>query len=255
LFFLCSFHAMSFDQATIIAERDVSANGEAAPRTGDEAEAAAREARRQRRLALVGRLMEAGEEAAMNLTEGMAGRLFGDKLEAYLRIGDPALAWSRVTRTIRQLAALEERFDEDAETRAARIAAERIAAQNAARAAEARREAQALSDACDQTKELVHDAIREMYRDAAPETPGYERERLIDDLFSDYAFKGNYDGDPTDIVVRIMRTAYLTDDGSPTDDEPMEVTREEAQAYIDAIRAAGGLAPKVQKPDGHDPPD
>ncbi len=242
---------MSFDQATIVAERDVSANGEAATA----AEAAAREARRQRRLALVGRLMDAGEEAAMNLTEGMAGRLFGDKLEAYLRIGDPALAWSRVTRTIRQLAALEERFDEDAETRAARIDAERTAAQNAARAAEVRREAQAAREAQDMTKELAREAIREMYRDADHEMPSPERERLLHDLFADYALTDDFADDPEDIVVRIMRNAYLTEDGEPTYDQAMEVTREEAQAYIDAIRAAGGLAPKVRKPDGHDPPD
>jgi hypothetical protein len=198
--------------------------------------------------------METGEEAAMNLTEGMAGRLFGDKLEAYLRIGDPALSWSRVTRTIRQLAALEERFDEDDETRAARIAAERATAQNAARTAEAEREAQAEAEARGETKELARDAIREIYRDAAPETPSPEREQLLHDLFADYAFKGDFSGDAVDIVVKIMRTAYLTDDGSDTDDETMEVTREEVQAYIDAIRSAGGLAPEQPQPDGQGPP-
>jgi hypothetical protein len=227
-------------------------------RTGEAAsaaEAAAREARRQRRLALVGRLMEAGEEAAMNLTEGMAGRLYGDRLEAYLRITDPALAWSRVTRTIRQLAALEERFDESDETRAARIAAERAAALNAARAAEAEREAQAEADARDETKELAQDAIREMYRDADPETPSPERERLLHDLFADYAITGDFYGDAADVIVRIMRTAYLSDDESSTDDESMEVTREEAQAYIDAIRSAGGLQPEQPQPDGQGPPE
>ncbi len=218
------------------------------------AEAAAREARRQRRLALVGRLMEAGEEAAMNLTEGMAGRLFGDRLEAYLRINDPALAWSRVTRTVRQLAALEERFDESDETRAARIAAEHAAARNAARAAESKREAQVEADARDEAKELARDAIREIYREAAPETPSPEREQLLHDLFADYAFKGDFSGDAVDIIVKIMRTAYLTDDGSDTDDETMEVTREEAQAYIDAIRSAGGLQPEQPQPDGQGPP-
>ncbi len=216
------------------------------------AEAAAREARRQRRLALVGRLLDAGEEAAMNLTEGMAGRLYGDRLEAYLRIGDPALAWSRITRTVRQLAALEERFDEDADTRAARIAAERATAE---RAAKAERDAQELSEVRDRTKTLVQDAIREIYRDAAPETPSPEREQLLRDLFADYAVTDDYYDDPADIVVRILRTAYLTDDGSPTDDETMEVTREEAQAYIDAIRSAGGLQPEQPQPDGQGPPE
>jgi hypothetical protein len=37
-------------------------------------------------------------------------------------------------------------------------------------------------------------------------------------------------------------------------DQSMEVTREEAQAYIDAIRSAGGLKPEVPQPDGQGPP-
>jgi hypothetical protein len=84
--------------------------------------------------------------------------------------------------------------------------------------------------------------------------PSPERERLLHDLFADYAITNDFGGDPANIIVRIMRNAYLTEDGEPTYDESMEVTREEAQAYIDAIRAAGGLQPEEPRPGGQGPP-
>jgi hypothetical protein len=162
-----------------------------------------REARRARRLESLERVRLAAEEMALHLADGVAGRLPEDEQEMFAKIRDPYLAFSRAERAVRRIAALEDRLDEDAETRAARIAAERTAQAAAdARAAAARAEeaAQAPGRA---KKRAIRRAMRRVLRDTDPETEYLDREVLLDDLFDDYESYDDYAGEPAEIVAKL----------------------------------------------------
>jgi hypothetical protein len=71
--------------------------------------------------------------------------------------------------------ALEDRLDEDARTRAARLKEEREA--------EARKAAR---ESLNAEKRIVRRAVREAFREATPDLDRDRREKLLDDLFRDY---------------------------------------------------------------------
>src|SRR5665213_3614556 len=100
-------------------------NGEAAPAIDP------REARREARLLSLEKVRQAAEEMSLQLNNGFAGRLPEHEQWQYDRVKDVPTAFTRVTKTFMQIIAMEERVEEDAETRRARIQAE--AAERAAR--------------------------------------------------------------------------------------------------------------------------
>jgi hypothetical protein len=190
-----------------IAQIDTAAlDGEAA------AAAEAREARRLRRLESVELMRLAAEQMAVRLNEGLAGRLFGEEHEAFEKVDNPYLAYTRVSRTFHQLILLEERLDEDAETREARIAAER--AEQAQRIAEAqkRREAEAVRVVVDHKATSIRKAVRAAHRDAYPEMEHPEREMILDAVFEDFEEIEDYDGDAAGIVARLCHTLDMRPD-------------------------------------------
>jgi hypothetical protein len=172
-------------------------------------EAELRAARRARRLESLERVRLAAEEMALHLADGVAGRLPEDAQEVFAKIRDPHLAFSRAERAVRRLAALEDRLDEDAETRAARIAAER-AAQAAADARAAALRAEDAARAPERAKKhAIRRAMRRVLRDADPETEYLDREVLLNDLFDDYESYDNYAGDTAEIVAKLCSALNL----------------------------------------------
>jgi hypothetical protein len=162
-----------------------------------------REARRGRRLESLERVRLAAEEMALHLADGVAGRLPEHEQEVFAKIRDPHLAFSRAERAVRRIAALEDRLDEDAETRAARIAAER-AAQAAADARAAAARAEEAAQAPERAKKrAIRRAMRRVLRDTDPETEYLDREVLLNDLFDDYESYDDYAGDPAEIVAKL----------------------------------------------------
>jgi hypothetical protein len=182
--------------------------------------AAEREARRMARLARLEGMREMGYEMACRLNDWVAGRLPEPECAAFADIKDPVLAFSRMTSTVRRIIALEERLDEDAETREARIAAEaaerarKIAAEKAAQE-EAELEAQAgtasepwLSRTEKEVK--VRLAVRDIHRAAEPDMDYRKREDLLDDLFLDYDETDyGYDRPLDDIVADLCEALGL----------------------------------------------
>ncbi len=69
-------------------------------------------------------LRERADTISAQLCAMIQGKLPPHECAAFAHIADPTLAFTRVCTTIRRMVALEERIDEDAETRAERLAAE-----------------------------------------------------------------------------------------------------------------------------------
>jgi hypothetical protein len=135
---------------------------------------AAREARRERRLNHLEILRNIGMEMAAALGHATMGRTEYN-IQAFAKTHDPALAYTRITLAIRRIVALEDRLDEDARTRAARIAEEQ--------AEETRKAAR---ESLNAEKRIVRRAVREAVREADADLDRDRREKLLDDLFSDY---------------------------------------------------------------------
>lgn len=160
-------------------------------------------------------MREMGYEMARRLNDYVAGRLSPDECTAFADIKDPTLAFSRMTSTVRRIIALEERLDEDAETRETRIAAEqaerarKIAAEEAARQqairnAEAARVREAAEAPLREKKQLVRHGLHEASFDMDDDLNHEDRESLLDDLFDQYEIYDDYAGDPDEILAQLI---------------------------------------------------
>jgi hypothetical protein len=138
------------------------------------AKEAAREARHEARLKNLDILCNIGMEIAAGLGHAAARRDEFDT-SAFARVADPATSYTRVALAIRRIMALSHWLDEDAVTRKARIAEQK--------AAEARKTAR---ESLNGEKRIVRRAVREAFREATPDLDRERREKLLDDLFSDY---------------------------------------------------------------------
>jgi len=159
---------------------DGSRPGEAAPQAD-----AAREARRMARLEQLERLRERADRISAQLCNMIQGRLPPDACAAFAHINDPTLAFTRVCTAIRRMVALEERIDEDAETRAERLAAEaakRAQAEAAARIATA---TQNHHDKIRVHRFLADKALRADIRARDTDMSRVRRELLLNDLTAD----------------------------------------------------------------------
>jgi len=141
-------------------------------------------------------------EAALHTTEYICGRLPSWKREAFETVSDPIAALANLNRAIVQVTLAEDRFDESAEERAARIKAEaeaRVRAEQAAAAAHSDAE-RTLRRA--ENKRQANGAIRAITLDYI-RLPYGDREKLFDDLFRELNANGAYDADPAETVADI----------------------------------------------------
>ncbi len=217
----------------------------------------ARETRRARRLVSLENLRNGCEEAVKRLVDGTAGRLPYDEQEIFERVKDPYLAIERMARSVRRIVALEDRLDESAEARAARLAAEAAARANAERDAEAWAAGQPERD----KKKLIRRAVRTAYQDGEPDLDHREREDLLNDLFNDYDEIDDYDGDPAEIVARFCAQLRLSPAVVPLDgdeDEPPEQAKARAVAfargYLDLLAPQGAANRNSAEPAPADKP-
>lgn len=141
-------------------------------------------------------------EAALHTTEYICGRLPSWKREAFETVNDSIAALANLNRAIVQVTLAEDRFDESAEERAARIKAEaeaRVRAEQAAAAAHSDAE-RTLRRA--ENKRQANGAIRAITLDYI-RLPYGDREKLFDDLFRELNANGAYDADPAETVADI----------------------------------------------------
>ena len=141
-------------------------------------------------------------EAALHTTEYICGRLPSWKREAFEKVSDPVASLANLNRAIVQITLAEDRFDESAEDRAARIKAEAEARVKAEQAGLAEQDYTAGQIRRTETKRQVQGAIRAITLDYI-RLPYGDREKLFDDLFRELEANDAYDGDPAETVADV----------------------------------------------------
>lgn len=174
---------MSLDQPiSTPAAAPQSPNGGAAPAPQADA---AREARRMERLRQLEVLRERADIISAQLCAMIQGKLPPDESAAFAHINDPTLAFTRVCTAIRRMVALEERIDEDAETRAERLAAEAVKRTQAEAAARIAAAAQDNRDKIRLNRSLARKALLGDIRARDADMSRIRRELLLNDLTDD----------------------------------------------------------------------
>ena len=141
-------------------------------------------------------------EAALHTTEYICGRLPNWKREAFEKVSDPVASLANLNRAIVQITLAEDRFDESAEDRAARIKAEAEARVKAEQAAAREHDYTAGQIRRTETKRQVQGAIRAITLDYI-RLPYGDREKLFDDLFRELEANDAYDGDPAETIADV----------------------------------------------------
>jgi hypothetical protein len=185
-------------------------------------------------------------EAALHLTEYIAGRLPSWKREALEGIKDPVAALANLNRAIIQITLAEDRFDETGEERKARIAAEAEAKVRAEREAEAQRAYAEAQLRKVENKRQVQQTVRAITLSSL-RLPYSDREKLLADLFRELeneAAPGDaYDGDPAetaaDLCLRIGIAAKGIDPKSIL--ERRAALAALARAHSEALNGPHGL--------------
>jgi hypothetical protein len=143
----------------------------------------------------------ASMEAALHLTEYIAGRLPGWKREALEGIKDPMAALANLNRALIQITLAEDRFDETGEERRARIAAEAEAKARAEREAEAQLAYTETQVRRAENRRQVHETVRAITLSSL-RLPFSDREKLLAGLFRELEDEGApgdaYDRDPAE---------------------------------------------------------
>ena len=170
-----------------------------------------REARRRDRLAGLDAMAGMVQFAARRLTKYIGGDLDEEDSRPFANMTDPCASLTQLARAARQIFALQDRADDAAETRARRLAEEAAGREKAERVALAEREAADKAAAIADKKRLIRRAFTEASheRGSGQGLPRPERERLLDDLFSDYERYDDFDRDVTDIMDDLTREADL----------------------------------------------
>jgi hypothetical protein len=157
------------------------------------------EVRRETRRRDMEILRLAGMEAALHTNEYICGRLPGWKREMFAEVKDPVASLANLNRAIIQITLAEDRFDESAEERAARIKAEaeaKVRAEQAAATAHTDAE-RTLRRA--ENKRRTHGAIRAIALDYI-RLPRGDREDMLANLFDIWEAEDAYDGDPAELI-------------------------------------------------------
>jgi hypothetical protein len=244
MYLFCAFHVrMSSEQHSVASAEapetsQTAPNGESAP-TAE----AAREARRARRLVALEQARDANVQTVVRLGQYIAGELDEKAAVVFDRVADPCLALARLTRLVQQIVTLEDRIDQDDETRALALKQEAEARETAARQAEAWRagapDRQAREEAEEEQaakKHAIRRAVRNAHKENWPDTDADTREAQLDAMFSDYEAYDDYEGDPEEIVTQLCAELGLS---------PVESMSEESQAQIERERQGirSGAAP------------
>jgi hypothetical protein len=215
---------------------------------------AAREARRAIRLGSLADMRQLILAGAADLGRYIAGEASESACAALDRIPDPCLSMTRMARALRQVVALEEKLDEDDETRLQRQREEALAWQKEIAAEEADRVSAAEKEQVNEARRYVRRAVRDAQLDADPDMSRGDRERLLDDLFEGYEDYDDYSGDLNQIVVNLCRQIGIPvtfvpdedpDDGLDSDDD---LPDDEAEPR--SIEAAGPARAKAPKKSG-----
>jgi hypothetical protein len=188
-------------------------------------------------------------EAALHTTEYICGRLPNWKREAFEKVTDPVASLANLNRAIVQITLAEDRFDESAEDRAARIKAEAEAKVRAEQAAAAERDYTAHQIRKAENKRNVQNAVRAITLDYVT-LPYGDREKLFDDLFQELEANDAYDADPAETVANICsRLAIVRRIVPPTEvrtpDGKTDLAARKArvvafaQTYLDLMKPAG----------------
>ncbi len=220
---------------------------------GEDAWAAAREARHRSRINHLEQLRIIGMEIAAGLGHAPAKPNQRDpsaSASASARPHDPALAYTRIALALRRIVALEELLEEDAATRAAQLAAQR--------ALQARRAAR---ERAEEEKQIVRRTVRMAHSDA---NPGIERDRqenLLNDLFDNYELYN--EGPLAEVVANICTDLGLIPDlrhwGEAPEEgcepDPVKIrarTLETAAEYLELVMnpdaATSAAAPPATSP-------
>jgi hypothetical protein len=196
-----------------------------------------RKSRRDHRMWVLQNARQAAAGLVTWIADGVHDRLDDDQQKNWDRkVADPARSMDLATRALVRVVAAEERLDEDAETRAARIAAEQ------AKRAEALRHR--AIDQAETRKKTIRRTMTGILRDAEPDLDWVERELQLEDLFEDFEDDGQ---DPVEAVARLCaRLGYapepeeLPDGSTETPQEAQGRTMALARAYYDSFAAANG---------------
>ena len=187
-------------------------------------------------------------EAALHTTEYICGRLPGWKREPFEKITDPVASLANLNRAIVQITLAEDRFDESAEERTARIKAEAEAKVRAEQAAAAERDYAAHQIRKAENRRNVQNAVRAITLDYIT-LPYPDREKLFADLFRELEDNDGYDGDPAeavaDIVARLAIVPRIVPDAEiRTPDGQVDLAARKARVlafarkYLDLMKPA-----------------
>jgi hypothetical protein len=198
----------------------------------------ARAERRGMRLLSLAAARDLTIETMERLNDGAAGRLHIEEQARFDdRVRDPYLAMSRMSHELCRLVMLEERLDEDAETREKRLEAER-----AERERKERAEVEALKRDAEvavlvEKKRVARAAVGRIYLDVNPKTTEMELNRLLDELLEDYELDLHDDleqayGDVTAAVIRLCEELEIK---AVKNDGTADKTPEKARARLVAL--------------------
>jgi hypothetical protein len=188
-------------------------------------------------------------EAALHTTEYICGRLPARKREPFEKVTDPIASLANLNRAIVQITLAEDRFDESAEERAARIKAEADAKIRAAEAALAEQDYTARQIRRAENKRQAHGAIRAIALDHI-RLPRGDREDLLANLFDIWEAEDAYDADPAETVADACAQLALTprivpDAEIQTPDGKIDIIARKtrllafARKYLDVMRPVG----------------
>jgi hypothetical protein len=153
-----------------------------------------------------------GMEAALHVTEYIAGRLPPWKRDALAKVANPVAALTNLNRSLVQLYLAEERFDESAEERAARVKAEAEARAKAEAAEAAERAYTASQVRRAENKRQVQQTVRAITLTSL-RLSFEDREKILGDLFRDLDAGDAYDCDPAETIAGLcVRLGVKFDD-------------------------------------------
>lgn len=199
-------------------------------------EAAARRAmRREKRIALLDVVLDANVAAVQQLVSHIKAELPPEQSAPFAGLADPCLALERLTRAIGRLVALQEKLDEDDETRAARLKTEREARKKAEQEARDRDEAREAEDVIEVRKQAVRRALSVAYKAYDPDTDFDSREYEIDKMLEEYEVYEDYEHPPEAIIAKICRDHGLEyEPEEDEDDSDEDEDRDDAVSSDDA---------------------
>jgi len=147
--------------------------------------------------------------AAHNMAEVIAGRLPPEHCPLFAHARDPLASLANISRCIVQVAMAEDRFDESAEERVARLAAEAEAALSAKHAEEAARADDERRLRKAENRRHVHSSVRAISLSGL-NLQWRDREDLLARLFDELDAHDAFDADPADIIADVCVRLGIT---------------------------------------------